>query len=321
MTDLEERAACASRCWYIGIGIGVLLWLVLWLLTSWTFFQSLFAGIVVAIILGWLLGVLLCKSQDNGASASSATAASATAAGAAAAAAGVSAKTAPDQDVDPETGLRDVAAPMADTDATSDEAKVAEAETLVEDNQVAEAAKAFEMQPSKKLPGQEELAARKGDWKYEKPGAEAAPAADEPAVDRSDADAEKEAREAAKAARVEKRVAKRQAARAAEEAAAEADSSASGEVAESQPEVLAAAREGGADDLKLISGVGPKLEGTLNDLGFYHFDQIAKWGASEVAWVDSRLRFKGRIERDNWIDQAKILAAGGETEFSKRKKT
>ena len=61
-----------------------------------------------------------------------------------------------------------------------------------------------------------------------------------------------------------------------------------------------------------------KLEQTLNELGFYHFDQIAAWTDAEVAWVDTRLKFKGRIQRDGWIDQAKILAGGGETEFSTR---
>ena len=91
-------------------------------------------------------------------------------------------------------------------------------------------------------------------------------------------------------------------------------------VAEVQPEVLNAPRGDGADDLKLIGGVGPKLEGVLNELGFWHFDQIAKWTEAEVAWVDSRLKFKGRIARDGWIDQAKTLAAGGETEFSRKKK-
>ncbi len=79
-------------------------------------------------------------------------------------------------------------------------------------------------------------------------------------------------------------------------------------VIESEPETLKAARDGGADDLKKIGGVGPKLEGVLNDLGFYHFDQIAKWTDAEIAWVDSRLKFKGRIERDDWIGQATALA-------------
>ena len=57
---------------------------------------------------------------------------------------------------------------------------------------------------------------------------------------------------------------------------------------------------------------------TLNELGFYHFDQIAAWTEAEIQWVDNRLKFKGRITRDDWIGQAKLLAAGEDTEFSKR---
>lgn len=74
--------------------------------------------------------------------------------------------------------------------------------------------------------------------------------------------------------------------------------------AEKKPKTLAAPRKTGADDLKLISGVGPKLEGVLNELGFWHFDQIANWTEAEIAWVDSRLKFKGRIVRDDWMSQA-----------------
>ncbi len=62
------------------------------------------------------------------------------------------------------------------------------------------------------------------------------------------------------------------------------------------------------DDLKLISGVGPKIEGILNSLGIYKFDQIAKWKKAERDWVDERLKFKGRIEREDWVKQAKTLA-------------
>ena len=86
----------------------------------------------------------------------------------------------------------------------------------------------------------------------------------------------------------------------------------------SKPETLTGPRGGKADDLKQIKGVGPKLEGVVNSLGFYHFDQIASWSQDEVAWVDAQLQFKGRIDRDGWIEQAKLLAAGGETEFSKK---
>jgi predicted flap endonuclease-1-like 5' DNA nuclease len=90
--------------------------------------------------------------------------------------------------------------------------------------------------------------------------------------------------------------------------------------ADGKPATLTAARESGADDLKLLKGVGPALEKTLNELGFYHFDQVAAWRKAEVEWVDSRLKFKGRIVRDEWIKQAKKLAKGGITEFSKRSK-
>jgi predicted flap endonuclease-1-like 5' DNA nuclease len=86
-----------------------------------------------------------------------------------------------------------------------------------------------------------------------------------------------------------------------------------------RPEALSGARDGGADDLKMINGVGPKLEIMLNELGFYHFDQIAGWSAAEVAWVNDNLTgFKGRVSRDNWVEQARKLASGQETEFSKR---
>ncbi|MEQ8479139.1 MAG: hypothetical protein RIC18_00675 [Hoeflea sp.] len=67
------------------------------------------------------------------------------------------------------------------------------------------------------------------------------------------------------------------------------------------------------DDLKLISGVGPKLEQVLNGLGVWTFAQIADWKAEEVAWVDDYLQFKGRIDRDDWVSQARMLAEGGKT--------
>ncbi len=85
------------------------------------------------------------------------------------------------------------------------------------------------------------------------------------------------------------------------------------------PGALQGPREGGADNLKEIKGVGPKLEKMLHDMGVYHFDQIAAWGRSEIAWADENLKgFKGRVSRDDWVGQAKILAEGGETEFSKK---
>ena len=86
-----------------------------------------------------------------------------------------------------------------------------------------------------------------------------------------------------------------------------------------RPAGLDAPRDGKADDLKQIKGIGPKLEKLCNSLGFWHFDQVAAWTSDEVAWVDANLEgFKGRVTRDKWVEQAGVLASGGETEFSKR---
>jgi len=90
---------------------------------------------------------------------------------------------------------------------------------------------------------------------------------------------------------------------------------------EDKPELLDAPRGGKADDLKEISGIGVKIEETLNELGVYHFDQIANWTKANVDWVNEHLLvFKGRIEREKWVEQAKKLARGEQTEFSKRVK-
>jgi predicted flap endonuclease-1-like 5' DNA nuclease len=140
------------------------------------------------------------------------------------------------------------------------------------------------MKPSARLAGQEELASRKGSWKYEgasdvqaQPGADGAlKAAAQPSADGLTGPADK-------------------------------------------PQMLSAPRGGEADNLKYIKGVGPKLESMLHEIGVFHFDQIAGWTAAEESWMDSNLAgFRGRVSRDNWIAQAKILAAGGETGFSKK---
>ena len=68
---------------------------------------------------------------------------------------------------------------------------------------------------------------------------------------------------------------------------------------------------GAPDDLELIKGVGPKLNALLISLGVRRFDQIADWTRDEIAEVDAHLgSFKGRIDRDNWVEQAGLLARG-----------
>lgn len=82
------------------------------------------------------------------------------------------------------------------------------------------------------------------------------------------------------------------------------------------------APRGVADDLKEIEGIGPALEKLCNELGFYHFDQIAGWTDADVAWVDANMaRFKGRIVRDKWVAQARLIVAEGLDAFRIRAKT
>lgn len=72
---------------------------------------------------------------------------------------------------------------------------------------------------------------------------------------------------------------------------------------------------GKADDLKLISGVGPVLEKKLNALGITKWDQVSKFKKADITMVDDALSFKGRIDRDDWVKQAKALAKGGVDEY------
>lgn len=79
--------------------------------------------------------------------------------------------------------------------------------------------------------------------------------------------------------------------------------------AKKAPAKKAAAKTDG-DDLTQLSGVGPVIVKKLNEAGITTFKQIAEWTAKDVAHFDEELSFKGRIERENWIDQAKELMKG-----------
>jgi predicted flap endonuclease-1-like 5' DNA nuclease len=203
----------------------------------------------------------------------------------------------------PLPALGEIKAGMEELDATpaakAETAAAPVAPAAVTPAPAAAAAPAAEVKSDTLLEGEEELAHRKGSWSYQ---AEPAP---EPA---------KAPKAKASKAKAPKAKAKAKPKAPAAEAPAPA-----GVTAGAKPATLKAARGGKADNLKEIKGVGPKMEAMLHGMGFYHFDQIAAWTAAEVAWVDENLTgFKGRVSRDNWVDQAKILASGGETEFSKR---
>ena len=90
----------------------------------------------------------------------------------------------------------------------------------------------------------------------------------------------------------------------------------------SKPVGLKAAHGGKADDLKIIEGIGPALEKLCHELGIFHFDQIAAWGEAEIVWMDRNLKgFRGRVTRDRWVAQAKLIDEVGIEQFVIRAKT
>jgi predicted flap endonuclease-1-like 5' DNA nuclease len=84
-----------------------------------------------------------------------------------------------------------------------------------------------------------------------------------------------------------------------------------------KPQGIATPAQGEADDLKMIRGIGPRNEKACNSLGIYTFRQIAEWTPAQAIWVGHYLAFPGRIEREHWTAQAKLLASGVETEHAK----
>jgi branched-chain amino acid transport system ATP-binding protein len=81
---------------------------------------------------------------------------------------------------------------------------------------------------------------------------------------------------------------------------------------------LAAPRGGKADNLTRIKGIGTVNEKKLNDHGIFHFDQIGAWKKADVEAAEAYLAFDGRIAREEWVKQAKLLGQGKDTEFSRR---
>ncbi|MEM8916674.1 MAG: 50S ribosomal protein L21 [Pseudomonadota bacterium] len=131
-----------------------------------------------------------------------------------------------------------------------------------------------------------------------KPKKAAAKKAEKPAAEKPKAEESK-----AEAPKAEAQKAETKAAEAPKKAEAKADA------APAEAPKFLDAPQGDPDDLKKISGVGPALEKKLHGLGIYHFWQVAEFTADDIARVDDYLSFKGRIERDNWVEQAKTFAA------------
>ncbi len=278
MQQQNSGIGCQLGSWALAAGAGLLVFILLLVIGGWGLIGAIFMAGLAFVVLGLVFSWIFCRDLPAArgpgnvdASGKTSTPATAPTAAAPAASPAKAASTTPGA----------TAAPAA-----------AEAKSEVEAASAqADAEAGAQVKPSARLAGQEDLAARKGDWKYEGDG-------DKPAA--------KPAKKAAPAA-------------ATATPDYDGDGKAEGTAEGTKPVTLTEAREGGADNLKEIKGVGPKLEKLLNSMGFYHFDQIANWTADEEAWVNANLEgFKGRVSRDNWIEQAKILASGGETEFSKR---
>lgn len=79
-------------------------------------------------------------------------------------------------------------------------------------------------------------------------------------------------------------------------------------VVPARPDALEKPRGGRGDDLTEIQGVGPRIQDALNGLGIFHFDQVAAWSPENEAWIDDYLNFAGRVARERWVEQARVLA-------------
>ncbi len=315
MSQKQNGVECNAICWLIAAFAGVFSMIMLYMLGDFGALQAIFTGGLAGTLLGVVLSVFVCRgpraAHDLTAEEKPAQRYARQAAEDKARRGGVAVGAAGGAVASGTGGA--AAAPTA----THADAPAAEASTAAATHSTPSPLMSSPVKPSAPLAGQAELASRKGDWKYD-----SAAKADK-AVAAKKADAAPKA-EAVKPVAADKKSEAIPAGETAAPAVAPkgdaAPAPAGGGAAEKAPQLFTSAPAEGADDLKLISGVGPKLEQTLNDLGIYRFEQVAKWGASEIAWVDARLRFKGRIERDDWMSQAKILAEGGETEFSRKKK-
>ena len=314
MSEKQNSFECAQICWGIAAVVGLLLMIMLYMMAGFGGLQAFFTGLVIVLVLGFVLTLFVCRGQT--------------------AAADLAAEEKPAQryarEAAEEKASREGSGGGAQTSGHAEHTETAgghrEAASHTEgagshteaashtEEPAAKGAGGGAAQPaslmssgqgavtaSQSLPGQDELASRKGEWRYDGGDGSAAPATGKGSGGKTPPK-DKGGKKSTKASGGKTPVSTEK-------------------VDEVQPSTLyPAPPPEGADDLKLISGVGPKLEQTLNDLGIYRFAQVADWGPSDIAWVDNRLKFKGRITRDDWMSQAKILAEGGETEFSARKK-
>jgi predicted flap endonuclease-1-like 5' DNA nuclease len=85
-----------------------------------------------------------------------------------------------------------------------------------------------------------------------------------------------------------------------------------------KPLVLSSPKPIGKDNLQKIKGINSVIENNLNNLGIYHFEQIAKWSNKNCDWIEEFLHFPGCAKNNQWVEQAKILQLGKETIYSQK---
>ncbi len=309
MTDPTNK----TKIWGWGAVAGVVTFLVLIVLTSYTFWPAILLAILVAVLVAILLWIGFYRDSDTGygddvaprpqvGNVPSGTMASGTT--------GIAAMPIATDPVPPPATPKTAAAQPAAGSSSAAAVKTS-----------APAPKAAGSKPAASKAKATAKPAAKAAAKPAKAAAKPAKAAAKPAAKASAKLADKTAIKAAPKPAA-KPAAKSSAKSAAKTAAPKPAAAASKTATNTgKPQVLTAARDGRADDLKQIKGVGPKLEGELHKMGVYHFDQIASWKKAEVTWMDENLAgVRQRVSRDGWVKQAKILAEGGTTEFSKRVK-
>lgn len=310
MNGTNAKTACMTGCWLMAGAIGLVILVMMSVLSGMSLGASLFGAAIVTAVLGMLLTWILCRPVEE------AIVPAATTNVARSGTAGTSARTAPTGAVAPASDAAAVVTPPVTAAAA---AKPAVTEPAVTPAVTVSAAK-----PAVAAPAVTEPAITKPAVTQPVVTAAAKP---KPAKPKSDAVSASTAAGLAAnggAAPVTPAAAPQSAAASGVPAsfAALDDAAVASAGAGQKPAGLTAPRDGRADDLKLIEGIGPVLEQRLHDWGIYHFDQISAWGAAEVAFADQNVpRFKGRASRDKWVAQARIIVAEGIPAFLERAKT
>lgn len=296
MMTQPNKLSCIFTCWAVAAAFGVVATVVARVMIEISWPGSVFCGILVAAVLGLLLSTLLCGGSTAPRYVQKAAAAPVLTATAAPAAAAPVATPAPMMSAAADPVAQ--AAPDAPSVSTSVPAPMVSAPTVSAPTVSAEpevAAPAAVAAPIKAAP-------------VKAPAAKAAP--------------EKAAKPVAKPAVKAAATPTAKTAPAPVVAAVVDDAAVAAAGAGSKPKGLKAPRKGQADDLKTIEGIGPVLERLCHDMGIYHFDQIAAWGPAEVAWMNANLKgFKGRVGRDKWVAQARLIGEVGVDAFLIRAKT